>query len=40
MEKKRIAYLDAIKCLAILMVIATLLSDLVYKLIDPKITFD
>ena len=26
--------------LAILMVIATLLSDLVYKLIDPKITFD
>jgi ABC-type dipeptide/oligopeptide/nickel transport system permease component len=24
----------------VLMVIATLLSDLVYKLVDPKITFD
>ena len=26
--------------LAVLMVIATLISDLVYKLVDPKITFD
>jgi oligopeptide transport system permease protein len=26
--------------LATLMVVATLLSDLVYKLVDPKITFD
>ena len=26
--------------LAVLMVVATLLSDLVYKLVDPKITFD
>ena len=26
--------------LAVLMVIATLLSDLVYKLVDPRITFD
>ena len=26
--------------LAVLMVSATLISDLVYKLVDPKITFD
>ena len=26
--------------LAVLMVLATLISDLVYKLVDPKITFD
>ena len=26
--------------LAILMVVATLISDMVYKLVDPKITFD
>ena len=26
--------------LAVLMVVATLISDMVYKLVDPKITFD
>ena len=26
--------------LAVLMVVATLISDLVYKLVDPKISFD
>ena len=39
-EKKKLVIRIIAIFLAVLMVIATLLSDLVYKVVDPRISFD